>query len=216
MEDLDKYPYFIYPAVKALREDSPESETAVRLRRLIAANVGDIPSLRLMLGADPEEFAEFYPDLLPPSLSTTDTIDSFLSRFGNPDLPTPRAAAEIVPDVNYALPLEDDDNAGTMPETEADATSSAIDAFLSIVPPATAPKAQNTTPEGPPTQVMANILIKNHDYQKALEIIQQLILINPEKSVYFADQIRFLRKLIFNEARKNNLNSPADRTDINK
>ena len=44
---------------------------------------------------------------------------------------------------------------------------------------------------------------KNHNYQPALEIIMQLNLNNPEKSIYFADQIRFLRKLILNEAKQN-------------
>ncbi len=86
---MEKYPYFINPALEALRQGDVSAEEAQRLRRLIAANVGDVPSLRMMLGIDPEEFAEFYPDLLPPSLSTADTIDSFLSRFGNPDAPTP-------------------------------------------------------------------------------------------------------------------------------
>jgi len=56
---------------------------------------------------------------------------------------------------------------------------------------------------------LVNKLIKNHDYQDALEIIQQLILIYPEKSVYFADQIRFLKKLIFNEARKPQIEKPS-------
>ncbi len=45
-------------------------------------------------------------------------------------------------------------------------------------------------------------MIKNHNYTKALEIISDLSLKNPEKSVYFADQIRFLRKLIIIENKK--------------
>ncbi len=166
MTDLNEYPYFIYPAVMALREGSLSPEETARLRRIVAANVGDIPSLRLMLGIDPEEFASFYPDMAAPELSTTDTIDSFLSRFGQSDAPLPQAAA--------AIPL-----------------------------PETAPYFAESLPEGKPTKEKADKLIKNHDYQGALEIIQQLILINPEKSIYFADQIRFLKKLILNEARKN-------------
>ena len=39
-------------------------------------------------------------------------------------------------------------------------------------------------------------------YEKALEIILSLSLNFPEKSIYFADQIRFLRKLIVNEKYK--------------
>ena len=49
------------------------------------------------------------------------------------------------------------------------------------------------------TESLARVMIKNRNYKKALEIISELSLKNPEKSIYFADQIRFLRKLIINE-----------------
>ncbi len=42
--------------------------------------------------------------------------------------------------------------------------------------------------------------IKTGDYARAIEIIQTQHLNNPEKSVYFADQIRFLKKLLLIEA----------------
>jgi hypothetical protein len=41
-------------------------------------------------------------------------------------------------------------------------------------------------------------LIKNKKYPEALEILKKLNLNNPKKSVYFADQIRFLEKVIEN------------------
>jgi hypothetical protein len=41
-------------------------------------------------------------------------------------------------------------------------------------------------------------LIKNRKYPEALEILKKLNLNNPKKSVYFADQIRFLEKVIEN------------------
>ena len=40
------------------------------------------------------------------------------------------------------------------------------------------------------------ILIKQHKYPEAIEILKVLNLNNPKKSVYFADQIRFLEKVI--------------------
>ena len=52
------------------------------------------------------------------------------------------------------------------------------------------------------TETLARIYIKQGNYSKALEIIQQLSLENPKKNVYFADQIRFLEKLIINNNNK--------------
>ncbi len=52
------------------------------------------------------------------------------------------------------------------------------------------------------TETLAKIYIKQGRYNKALEIIQRLNLNYPKKNAYFADQIRFLEKLILNN--KNN------------
>ena len=52
------------------------------------------------------------------------------------------------------------------------------------------------------TETLAKIYIKQQKYSKALEIIKKLSLNNPKKIAYFADQIRFLEKLIINN--KNN------------
>ena len=46
------------------------------------------------------------------------------------------------------------------------------------------------------TETLAHVYIKQKRYQKALEIIKSLSLKYPEKNRYFADQIRFLEKLI--------------------
>lgn len=48
------------------------------------------------------------------------------------------------------------------------------------------------------TETLARIYIKQGRYSKALEIIKRLNLIYPKKNRYFADQIRFLEKLIIN------------------
>lgn len=52
------------------------------------------------------------------------------------------------------------------------------------------------------TETLARIYIKQGRYQKALDIIQRLSSNYPEKNVYFADQIRFLEKLIINNNNK--------------
>jgi len=52
------------------------------------------------------------------------------------------------------------------------------------------------------TETLARIYIKQGRYEKALEIIQRLSLQIPKKNAYFADQIRFLEKLIINNNKK--------------
>lgn len=52
------------------------------------------------------------------------------------------------------------------------------------------------------TETLAKIYIKQQRYDKALEIIKKLSLNYPKKNAYFADQIRFLEKLIINAKSK--------------
>ena len=53
------------------------------------------------------------------------------------------------------------------------------------------------------TMTLAKIYIKQARYEKALEIIRKVNLNNPKKNSYFADQIRFLQKLIVNSKHQN-------------
>ena len=52
------------------------------------------------------------------------------------------------------------------------------------------------------TETLAGIYIKQGKYEKALEIIKRLCLEYPNKNRYFADQIRFLEKIIKHTKRK--------------
>ena len=52
------------------------------------------------------------------------------------------------------------------------------------------------------TETLAKIYVKQHRYEKALEIIRKLNLKYPKKNAYFADQMRFLEKLIINAKSK--------------
>lgn len=61
--------------------------------------------------------------------------------------------------------------------------------------PAETPAMEDT---GCFTETLARIYIKQKRYEKALQIIKNLSLKYPEKNIYFADQIRFLEKLIIN------------------
>ena len=52
------------------------------------------------------------------------------------------------------------------------------------------------------TETLAKIYVKQQRYGKALEIIKKLNLKYPKKNAYFADQIRFLERLIINAKSK--------------
>lgn len=69
-------------------------------------------------------------------------------------------------------------------------------------PRQTSVQAQKEPESATLTESLVRVLIKNRNYSKAIEIISDLSLKNPEKSIYFADHIRFLRKLIINENKK--------------
>ena len=63
-------------------------------------------------------------------------------------------------------------------------------------------KAQNAEENEILTEIMAGIYIKQGKYENAVKIIRQLSLKYPKKNRYFADQIRFLEKLIINNKHK--------------
>lgn len=83
---------------------------------------------------------------------------------------------------------------------EAVQSSAVIEEQTSILIPTES--SEESTDDGCLTETLAKIYIRQHRYSKALEIIRRLNLKNPKKSAYFADQMRFLEKLIINN--KNN------------
>lgn len=217
MASMEKYPYFIIPAVRALATATGE-ERRTLLRR-IAAAVCTESDLRAIAGMDPEEFAAFYPDARHSDAGTEATIDSFLEKFSTPDrsaIPEVENIVTAAPVSDYAAAMLDDDDEADE-DLPHDTTSSAIDSFLSAVPPkkprrretpktraieepeadqAAAPKQEENDTL---SESLARMMVKNGNYRKALEIISDLSLKNPKKSIYFADQMRFLKKLIQNQ-----------------
>ncbi len=219
---LNKYPYFVVPAIEELQNASGEERVA--LVRRIAAAVGDPTALRTIIGVDPEEFLSFYPDMKTPELSTDDTIDSFIDRFGNPNIPKPTEVEDIITPVAVPYDLSSLED---LPElTNADLFPADLAPGIPSDPVQTGEPEPTRTEEPEPMQTeepdsdansspshasagresslsesLARIMIKNGNYQKALEIITEISLNNPKKSIYFADQIRFLKKLIALQSR---------------
>lgn len=84
------------------------------------------------------------------------------------------------------------------PERESEKTSSPTNHFNSLEEKKEIVKEDSPLDESFFTETLAKIYVKQGRYEKALEIIKNINLKNPKKSAYFADQIRFLEKLIIN------------------
>ena len=111
-----------------------------------------------------------------------DLIDHFIEQAA-------REEAEGVEPIKEAALLEEESSSETV-ETEE------------VVPDTE--KEESDTEEGEDyfTETLAKIYVKQQRYDKALEIIKKLNLKYPKKNTYFADQIRFLEKLIINAKSK--------------
>lgn len=96
-------------------------------------------------------------------------------------------------------------------EPVSPSTEETIDSFISNF-------GKEVQPPVPQTEKTAKEMIARGDYRGALEIIKALNLNNPEKNIYFADQIRFLKKLIFIEELENRqgLTNDKNQHDNNK
>lgn len=205
---------------------TPDERAA--LQRRVALLGGDRD--RLITAIDPSGlgFNDFYPPEPEVRKPATDqAIETFLETYGHrsaeEDALLERMIFNPVPD--YAETL-----ARTAPVGESQAApgsqDSLIDAFLAANPapgmpselPADTPAAPPETPAAPAPEAprrdrqsepaadgllsesLAKIFIRQGRYDRAYEIISNLNLNYPEKSVYFADQLRFLRKLMINQS----------------
>jgi tetratricopeptide (TPR) repeat protein len=142
---------------------------------------------------------------------TMELIDAFLGT-----LPTEHFSleAEGAAAIDYVSAyLSDKDDAADAPKLRG---QELIDNFLAggeerftmqlaSEPPVETREKEESTPHNDPknngeapifTETLANIYIKQGKYEKALEIIKRLCLEYPNKNRYFADQIRFLEKII--------------------
>ncbi|MCR5780664.1 MAG: hypothetical protein K6G70_09015 [Bacteroidaceae bacterium] len=143
---------------------------------------------------------------------TQSLIESFLDQL--PETPQPRKSHPVDASVDYISYLMQQPDADAVLEATLEEeeirnldTEDEDEQPALIVPISTPEKAQETVNDPYFTETLAHIYIKQGKYIKAIEIIRRLSLNYPKKNRYFADQIRFLEKLITNEQSKNEENN---------
>ena len=146
--------------------------------------------------ADQDPFPEQLDDLLP-KVDEVLTVDYAQSLLTQPDL------SDRIDDIS-----DDTSETDTVIEKFIDLDSKRPEAILMTDSTRDNVVDQNMKSEGHSesliqheaflTESLAKIYIKQKKYAKALEIIKKLSLKYPEKNVYFADQIRYLEKIIIN------------------
>ena len=145
---------------------------------------------------------------------TDELISSFLDSL--PQVPTPSQGVPVDATRDYISYMLQNEQDGEEMSVAPMNGGGVVEEFLEqgsgriSLSPATEtkyaedPKKQEDKSEGKEifTEIMAGIYIKQGKYESAIKIIRQLSLKYPKKNRYFADQIRFLEKLVINEKNK--------------
>lgn len=215
------YPYFAIPQLLYLKYTPGAMPDERRIQQaLLHASPGE--HLESVLGIEGESFADLY-SKAPRTDTTMQAIDLFLGTYQKGGkLPTEESldrliSGNIIAQTDYMRLLQQDDPQPAVqsaqpiqptvevpkpsPEHKSEPAPAPAPARKS---PAERENTLQTVPSEPAaddtffTESLAKIYIKQRRYEKALQIIKKLSLKYPEKNIYFADQIRFLEKLIIN------------------
>lgn len=210
MHSPHPHPYDIFPALERLRDNHAtlDPEEMQELKRAVALNAPDPAAISLAADLDGNGWAQLYPPRQnTPPITTGQAIDTFLNRYGNTD-PQENALLERLifnPVPEYAGVLEQQEKQNDTTPTQDTGDLGALASALRKTPatektetPSTPAntKQENTPQKSTLSLELAKIFVKQGQFDRALEIISKIVLNNPEKSAYFADQIRFLQKLV--------------------
>lgn len=216
-----RWPFSALAPALLLRYGLVEPGEADAMRARVAVLTADKQALASLAAAPGEDPATFYPPQpVAEPVSTDSAIDTFLDTYGRTSPEEDALLERLIfnPVPEYADLLEDSEaQPQSAPSTTQDAM---IDAFLrreeeaqtpsempapeepSPAEPAPQPEAA-TASESAATQAdsslsesLARIFIGRGSYGRALEIISDLAARFPEKNPFYADQIRYLQKLV--------------------
>ena len=221
-----QYPYFTLPLLLQLKHGGDD-----KAMQHLAVMSPDRRDLAIVAGKAPASFAGFYTGEERKSPSSDEAIDNFLNTFAGDNNQKEidvlsNAIFNPTPDYADILAAQHaDDTPGT-----TDKEDELIDSFIAhsrrqereaiaanpqtehhlvredVEQVAHDAVEQSTQNDGSMlSESLAKMYIARKKYSKALEIIESINLNFPEKSIYFADQIRFLRKIVLNQNIKNKL-----------
>lgn len=175
--------YALHPRKKKLLEEIQTEETELSIDRtltLIDAFLATVPEE--ISGQTDLDYATDYTAYLLQEGETLETVSEEMPKLRGQEL-----IDGFIEKSESELPLrlrpaEEEKTADVVPLGETDSEADEDDSCF--------------------TETLAKIYIKQQRYSKALEIIKKLSLKYPKKNAYFADQIRFLEKLIINAKSK--------------
>lgn len=217
MDTTLRKPYDFFPAMERLvrHADQLSADERRTLKAAVVLNAPDPRAVALHADISGEQLGDIYPPRVQDAPITTGAaIDTFLDRYGRSspeeDALLERLIFNPVPDYGQMLAAQNDDKDDDNPEALAslaaaingtpDSTEQPDETTTAVEPeptrniqPTVRPKRQSAPPL---TIELAKIFIKQGQFDRAYEIISKINLNNPEKSVYFADQMRFLEKLM--------------------
>lgn len=189
---MEKYPYFLYPLVKEI-EDCADPSEKERLQMKFAANVYAPESVEAPVGD--LDFRGRVPAMKPEKSRQDETIDNFIEKFGRPadkTLDRPILPEQTAP-ADYFSSISEEGKEEEKKEETAVAEKKKAAPVKKIKKVEEKPKIGFE---------LASEYLKNGKYDEAMQIIKEIYLNNPEKSIYFADQIRFIKKMMLNEKKK--------------